>query len=131
MNKVIISGRLTKEVKARSVGDKLVVELTIAHNKAKKGKDGSWQSEPHYFDIVAWDTVAKRITEAGIEKGDMIIVEGVLNQERWEGKNGEKKEKVKIYADRVFKVSIGSNKDKKEDINIERVDVVEDDDVPF
>jgi single-strand DNA-binding protein len=34
-----------------------------------------------------------------------VLIEGQLRQDRWEDKNGEKRSKVKIVADRVVLIS--------------------------
>ena len=50
--------------------------------------------------INTWDRTAENVCKY-LKKGDGVIVEGWLRQERWEKDDGTKVDKVRIVAKRV------------------------------
>lgn len=93
MNIVCIQGNVTRdsEVKTFSSGNS-VVEFSVAVNRrVKKGEQ--WVDETDYFDVKSW---GKKVPS----KGDAVLVEGELRQERWES-DGNKRSKVVVNANRL------------------------------
>ena len=99
MNKVIITGNLTRNIELRHFPSGVAVaDFGFAVNeKFKKGND--WVQETSFFDIVAFGSTAEALQKY-TGKGSSLLVEGRLKQETWE-KDGQKRSKVKIVADRV------------------------------
>jgi len=101
LNKVFLAGRLTKDpVITYLQSGTPVVEFTLAYNRRYKDKNGEFREESHFFDVKGmgkgFDDLATRIN-----KGDLILVEGELRQERWETEDGKKASRVRIYAHKV------------------------------
>lgn len=82
-------GRLTAdpELKFTNKGTALV-NFSVAVNR-KKGEE----EYVSYFDCTAWGTLAQGIAD-GLKKGDRVIVNGNLSQDRYENKEGKTVSKV-------------------------------------
>jgi single-strand DNA-binding protein len=93
MNSVQLQGNVTRdaEVKTFSSGNS-VVEFGVAVNRRVK-KGDQWVDETDYFDVKSW---GKKVPS----KGDAVLVEGELRQERWESE-GSKRSKVVVNANRL------------------------------
>jgi single-strand DNA-binding protein len=109
INRTILMGRLTGNPEIRSLPSGMpVVTFSIAVNRKYKDKSGNWQEESYFFDIESFGQLAERIGKQ-FSKGDQVLIEGQLRQDKWEDKNGEKRSKVKILAERVSLVSKPAN----------------------
>ncbi len=53
-----------------------------------------------FVDVTAWNQQAEVITEY-CQKGRPVVVEGRLEQDRWETPTGEKRSRLKVVAQRV------------------------------
>jgi single-strand DNA-binding protein len=109
MNRVIITGNLTRDIELRYTSSGLVVtEFGFAVNdKVKKGND--WVQETSFFDVVAFGSTAEVLNKY-TEKGSPLLIEGRLKQESWTTQDGQKRSKVKVIADRME--FIGSKREK-------------------
>lgn len=87
INSVIIEGRLTKEVNA--VSDKLRT-FSIAVNKyAGKDENGENRYETSFFEVKCFNKNLFSMLDK-IAKGTKVTVQGSLDQDKWEGKDGSK-----------------------------------------
>ena len=96
MNKIYLTGRITKDIELKEYGDLKVVNNTIA---VYGGKDKDNQEITYFFDFKAFNYVANKLSSHA-QKGEKIAIEGVLKQDKWDD-NGQVKSKVVIYADNV------------------------------
>jgi single-strand DNA-binding protein len=99
LNSVNIMGNLTRdpELKYTSSG-KAVCSISIANNRVYS-KNGERMTEVSYFDVEVWGVVAENCVKY-LKKGNGIIVEGRLRQDRWE-KDGKTQSRVKISANNI------------------------------
>ncbi len=99
INKVFIQGRLTKnpEIIQTQSGTK-VANFSIAYNRSYN-KDGNWQEETSFFDIKAFNGLTEKIQK--LQKGDLILIEGRLSQERWTTQDGKTAFRVRIIAEKI------------------------------
>ena len=99
MNIVHLSGAFTKdpELKEISTGEKTtkVVNFVLASSRRFKKKDGSSDEETTFVNCEAWDSGAETIAK-WFNKGDQIIINGSLKNERWEDKEGNKRSRDKV-----------------------------------
>lgn len=98
VNVVVITGNLTKDPELRYTGSGTpVCEARVAVNGRRK--DGEkWVDKPNYFDVVAFGARAEAIVQC-LSKGSGIAVEGRLDHQEWEAKDGSgKRQAVKIIA---------------------------------
>ena len=99
LNNVSLMGNLTRdpELKYTATG-KAVCNLSIANNRVFS-KNGEKATEVSYFDVEVWGVVAENCAKY-LTKGNGIIVEGRLRQDRWE-KDGKTQSRVRIVANNV------------------------------
>lgn len=91
MNKVILTGNLTRdpEYKTTSAGE--LTSGSIAVNGYKEG-------EVYYFDFNVWGKRASTFTQY-TSKGKKVLLEGRLQQQTWDSPEGGKKSKVVINVE--------------------------------
>ena len=87
-NQFQIVGRLTRKAEMKEFNDSKLASFTIAQNKYTKDK----QSEGMFFDCKAWNKTADKVRN--IEKGELIIITGSLDQEKWTSKEGKPVTKI-------------------------------------
>ena len=96
LNKIIIQGRLTKDVELRyTQTQKPVASFTLAVDR--DGRDAGTD----FINCVAWNNTATFVDKY-FSKGDSAIVSGRLNMRDWEDKNGNKRVSAEVVADNVY-----------------------------
>ncbi len=99
LNSVNIMGNLTRDPEMKHTpSGKTVCSLSIANNRIYV-KNGEKITEVSYFDVEVWGVVAENCAKY-LNKGQGIIVEGRLKQDRWE-KDGKTQSRVRITANSV------------------------------
>ena len=97
MNKVILTGRLTKDGEIRTTqNDNEVYTNTIAVKRAHKKADGEYESD--FFNIVIWKPMDYVKNYA--KKGVRVLVEGKIQQRSYEA-DGIIKYMTEIVADNI------------------------------
>src|SRR5512136_1385173 len=100
-NKVILLGNLTRDPEVRYIpSGTAVASFAIAVNRRYKQGDET-KDEVSYIDIVVF---GKKDEACGqyLNKGDGILVDGRLQQRRWDDKDtGQKRSKVEVVAQSV------------------------------
>ena len=100
LNKIIVMGRLTKDVEVRHTqSGNAVASFTIACDRDFKGKNG--EKETDWLDVVAWRNTAEFVSKY-FSKGRMAVVEGRLQTRTYEDNNGNKRKVSEIVADNVY-----------------------------
>lgn len=95
MNKAVVAGNLTRDPDLRyTPNNKAVCNFTIASNYKYKDRE-----ETTFIDVVAWGGAAETISQF-LSKGNKILVDGRLKMDKWEGKNGEKRTRIKINMEK-------------------------------
>ena len=136
LNKVLIIGRLTRDPEIRFLqSGTTVASFTLAVNRNYKDKNGNWQEESYFFDIETYGQLAERLGKQ-LSKGNKVLIEGSLRQDKWETKAGEKRSKVKIVAEKVNLISKNTNDkseeyDTSDELNLSEPTDIKSDDVPF
>lgn len=99
-NRVILMGNLTRDPELRyTPGGTAVANFGIAINRRFKTED-EVREEVDFFDIVVWGKQAENCSEY-LSKGRSVLVEGRLQQNRWETSEGQKRSKVEVVANTV------------------------------
>jgi single-strand DNA-binding protein len=95
INKVFLSGNLTADPDIRNTasGEK-VANFTIANNR-KYTSQGEKRESVAFIAIVAWGPHAE-VAQKYLKKGTLVVIEGRLDQDRWEDEEGHKKSKTKV-----------------------------------
>lgn len=94
INKVFISGNITCDPEKRKAGETPVLFFGVAVNEYRKDTQYT-----NFFDVDVFGNQAKNLSNL-LAKGDKVAIEGRLHYASWE-KDGQKRSKVSIAADRV------------------------------
>ena len=129
MNKIILSGNLTKDVELRyTPSGKAFARVGIGVSRKVKNSDGKYDSD--FFNLVAWDKTAEFFGRY-LAKGSKVLIEGRLQNNDYTDKNGVKHYAVDVIVENVE--FAGSKVEKKSDEPKDEFDgtPVNDDDMPF
>jgi single-strand DNA-binding protein len=102
INRVIITGNLTRDPELRSTGGGTsVCSLRIACNGRRRTAEGNWEDVPNYFDVSVWGAQGENC-EKFLRKGRGVAIDGRLRWREWADKDtGQKRSAVDIIADTV------------------------------
>jgi len=99
-NKVILLGNLTRDPEVRYTPNGIAVaSFAIAVNRKYKQGDET-KEEVSYIDIVVFGKQAESCGQY-IGKGDSVLIDGRLQQRRWETEEGQKRNKLEVVAQSV------------------------------
>lgn len=139
INKVILIGHLGRdpEIMTFDNGTKKAT-FSMATTESYRDKDGNWQEQTEWHNIVLW----RYLAEKNIVKGDQIYLEGRLRSRSYDDPNGVKKYITEIQGDKVIKLSSpGGNKENHGQEHMQSAnsassqnpppDVEDNDDLPF
>lgn len=100
-NKVILLGNLTRDPEVRYTPNGIAVaSFALAVNRKYKQGDET-KEEVSYIDIVVFGKQAESCGQY-INKGDSVLVDGRLQQRRWDDKEtGQKRSKIEVVAQSV------------------------------
>ena len=95
MNKIIITGRLTKDPELKQTPNGVsVCNLSVAVNRRFK------KDEADFFNVQAWRQTAEFISKY-FHKGEPILIEGSMQMRNYEDKTGAKRTAWELIADNV------------------------------
>jgi single-strand DNA-binding protein len=102
LNKVLLSGRLTRDPELRYIpSGAAVCDLGLAVGRKFYDKNtGTTKEETCFINATAWEKTAE-FCQKYLDKGSAVFVEGRLKQDTWQDKDGNKREKISIVADRI------------------------------
>jgi len=101
LNRVFLIGRLVADPQLQHTsGGTPFTRFRIAVNRPYRDRNGNWQEDTLFIDVVVWGDAADRAVSR-FNKGSRVLVEGRLVQSTWETDSGEKRSKIEVRADRV------------------------------
>jgi single-strand DNA-binding protein len=96
MNRVFLSGNLTRDPEVRyTQAGKAYARVGIAVNRRYKDKDSV-----DFFNLVVWEKSAE-FCGRYMRKGSRVLVEGRLQTNNYENKDGVKVNSVEIYVENI------------------------------
>lgn len=99
LNRVILFGRLTKDVDLRKTQSGIAVaRFTVACNRQFANKE-TGKREADFIEVQAWRNTAEFVAKY-FSKGDAITVEGTMRNNNWE-KDGVKHYSYVVMAENV------------------------------
>ena len=99
MNKIVIMGRITKQVDVRyTPSQKVVASLTLAVDRPFLGQDG--KREADFIPVVIWGKTAEMVGNS-CAKGHRLLVEGRLQIRNFDAKDGTKHWVTEVIANSV------------------------------
>lgn len=101
INKVLISGNLTRDPELRSTASGMpVLGLGIAVNDRRKNPTtGEWEDYPNFIDCTMFGTRAESVARF-LSKGSKVAIEGKLRWSQWE-RDGQKRSKIEVIVDEI------------------------------
>ena len=107
MNKVLLTGRLTRDPEMRSLASgKSVTTFTVASNEFI----GGGREKAEYHPVVTWDRLAE-IAGAYLGKGQQVAIEGRIQTRSWDDERGARHWKTEVVASSVEMLSGRRKKD--------------------
>lgn len=131
MNKVILMGRLTKDVDMRQTPSGVsVARFTIAVNR-RFSKEG----QADFINCIAWRQTGEFISRY-FSKGSMIAVVGSIQTRSWEDKDGKKQYTTEVIVDEAYftgeKANANAAEQPTNDFNTDEFEDLDlDGDLPF
>lgn len=99
MNRVSISGCLTRDPELSYTGDLAICKTGVAVIERKKTGD-EWVDVPHFINITYFGRRGELMAEKA-KKGDRVYVDGRLHFSQWETDDGTKRNKLEVVCQAV------------------------------
>ncbi len=107
MNKVLLTGRLTRDPEMRALASgKHVTQFSVATNEYA----GNGKERPEFHSIVTWDRLAE-ICGRYLGKGQQVSIEGRIQTRTWDDERGARHWKTEVVASNVEMLSGRRKKD--------------------
>lgn len=101
LNKVFLLGNVATDVEARMTpGGQAVANFRMATNRFFADKQGQKQQATEFHTVVCWGRLAE-IAREYLKKGGLVLIEGRLQTRSWDGKDGQKRWRTEIVAERL------------------------------
>lgn len=127
MNTVSLSGNIATDIELREAGQTVVTRINLAV------KDNFKKDLTHFIRVEAWGKTAELLNQY-CQKGSKIIAEGSIKVDKFQDKQGNNREIVKVNANRIefldTKKSSNDQEDNPFSNNSGPMDISEDD-MPF
>ena len=106
MNRVLLTGRLTRDPEVRTTaGGKTVAQFSVASHEYVSGKEKS-----EFHNVVSWDRLAETCGRY-LGKGQQVAIEGRIQTRTWDDDKGQRHWKTEIVASSVEMLSGRRKKD--------------------
>lgn len=106
LNRICLQGRLVRDPSRKETNSGTVLcDFSIAVQRNQKGSDGQYPSD--FFDCVAWRGAAEFVA-GHFAKGDMIVVDGRMQSESYQNKEGQNRTRWTVQVDNVNFCDSGS-----------------------
>lgn len=109
VNKVILVGNLGRDPESKVTSSGMTItNFSVATTESRKDKSGQKQQKTEWHSIVIFDKLAEIAAEY-LKKGSSVYLEGKIDSNRWQDKEGNERISSQIVCD---KMTILSNGDK-------------------
>lgn len=115
LNSVQLSGRIVRDSGIRTTADGIkILDFSIAVNRARKDGNGNFTEEGNFFPLAIFGDYAEKM-QPYLKKGQRIIVEGFLVQNKWTAEDGKTRSATEIGVGKIHLVfDSKKSKDGKE-----------------
>lgn len=101
VNKVMLVGRLTRDVEIRNTpSGQSVASIGLATNRFWKDKNGQKQEQTEFHNVVLWGRLAE-IAGQYLSKGQEAYIEGRLQTRKYTGKDNVERRTTEIVAENM------------------------------
>ena len=109
INKVLISGNLTRDPELRSTASGTsVLSFGVAVNDRRRNQQtGEWEDYPNFIDCTMFGSRAESVSRF-ISKGSKVAIEGKLRWSQWE-RDGQRRSKIEVIVDEIEFMSSRNN----------------------
>lgn len=113
LNKVVLIGRLTKDVELRHTANGIsVARFTLAVNRNFKNQKG--ENEADFIPVTVWRGQAENCAKY-LSKGKLVAVAGRIQTGSYEAQDGTRRYTTDVVADEVTFLDWGDKNDSRED----------------
>jgi single-strand DNA-binding protein len=132
INKVLLSGRLTRDAELRfTPAGVAVATLPLAHNRRYRDDAGEWKEDTTYVTVTVFRRLAELAGER-LRKGSAVLVEGRLHGRSWTGTDGRTHKVLEVWGDRVQFLDARSEPSDNVELGVEaEPDRAEEPELPF
>lgn len=112
MNKVILFGRISKDIEVRyTQSGKCIANFSIAVDNGKTDNNG--KRGVYFFDCVAWEKTGELIGNHFVKGSQILLSEASLQNRSYEAQDGSKRHKTEVLV-RSFEF-VGSKQTRTND----------------
>ena len=91
VNKVLLIGHAGNDPEVRILeSGSTVSRVSLATNESYKDKEGNWQTQTEWHNLILWRDLADRARDQ-VKKGSTIYVEGKIQNRKYTDKDGVEK----------------------------------------
>lgn len=91
INKVILIGHAGNDPEVRTLETGAVVaRVSLATNESYKDKEGNWQTQTEWHNLILWRDLAERARD-NVKKGSTLYVEGKISSRKYTDRDGVEK----------------------------------------
>jgi single-strand DNA-binding protein len=101
INLVFLLGNLTRDpVLRRTNSGVAVADMGLALSDSWNSRNGEKVEKVCFVDVIVWERQAEACAQY-LGKGSPVFIEGRLQLEEWTDKDGNRRNKIKVRAERV------------------------------
>ena len=102
INKVLISGNLTRDAELRSTASGTsILAFGVAVNDRRRNQNGEWEDYANFVDCTMFGRRADALAQY-LTKGTKVAIEGRLHYSSWEDRNGGgRRSKLDVTVDEI------------------------------
>ena len=110
VNRVMLSGRLTRDPDGRFAGDgTAITQLDLAFHRRYRSREGTPAEQTGYVTVMAYQRVAE-VCSQYLRKGSAVLIEGRLQMREWTTPQGAKRQRLEVRADQVHFLERGAGR---------------------
>ena len=100
INSIVLTGRLVADPEVKNIEgkDSKVCNIAVAVQKPYKNAEGKYDAD--FFNVIVWNETAENLSKY-CKKGDLVGVEGRLQNRSYDTDNGFKKYVTEIVATKI------------------------------
>ena len=101
VNRVMLSGRLTRDPERRFAADGTqVTSFSIAFHRRYRARDGRFQEHTGFATVMTYARLAE-VCGQHLRKGAPVLVEGRLQMREWNTRQGGRQQRLEVRAESV------------------------------
>lgn len=128
LNKVMLIGNLGKDPEVRSTASgQAVASFSLATSETYKDKAGEKVEKTEWINVTLWGKLAE-IAREYLSKGKTCYIEGRLQTQKWQAKDGTDRYTTSVVGDKMLMLSPKGGSSKQSE---EEAPPFQDDDIPY